>query len=152
MAQSVVMKPSMVAMLGWIIPEPLAMAPMVTVFPPNSMLRASSFFIVSVVRMASRASIDPALESPATRASIPASIGVTSSCTPITPVEATTTSSALTGRRSATSAAMRRAAAIPASPLQVLALPELTITAWAWPSARCSLVTTRGWPITLLVV
>ena len=32
-AQSVVTKQSMVPMLGWIIPEPLAMAPMVTVLP-----------------------------------------------------------------------------------------------------------------------
>ena len=36
MAQSVVMPQSMVPMLGWIMPEPLAMAPMVTVLPPSS--------------------------------------------------------------------------------------------------------------------
>ena len=35
MAQSVVMKQSMVPMLGWIMPEPLAMAPMVTVLAPE---------------------------------------------------------------------------------------------------------------------
>ena len=51
-------------MLGWIMPEPLAIAPRVTVFPASSMLRASSFFIVSVVRIASRASIEPAFDSP----------------------------------------------------------------------------------------
>jgi|GEM_PF-4555552 len=136
MAQSEVMKQSIVAMLGWIMPEPLAMAPMVTAAPPTSNSTAISFFMVSVVRMASRASMEPAFESPATRASMPPSIGATSSWTPMTPVDATTTSSAFTGRRSATRAAMRSAAAMPWSPLQVFALPEFTMTAWARPSAR----------------
>ena len=43
MAQSVVMPQSMVPMLGWIMPEPLAMAPMVTVLPPSSTVTAISF-------------------------------------------------------------------------------------------------------------
>ena len=57
MAQSVVMKQSMVPMLGWIIPEPLAMAPRVTVFSTQGAgEKASSFFTVSVVMMARAAS------------------------------------------------------------------------------------------------
>ena len=56
MAQSVVMPQSMVPMLGWIMPDPLAMAPMVTVLPPSSTVTAISFTFRSVVRMAWAAS------------------------------------------------------------------------------------------------
>ena len=42
MAQSVVMKHSIVPILGWIIPDPLAMAPMVTCFPPMVQVTAIS--------------------------------------------------------------------------------------------------------------
>jgi len=102
--------------------------------------------------IASLASIDPPLERPFTRSGMPASITDTSSCWPMTPVEATTTSSVFTGRYWDTSSAMRRAAFRPSSPVQVFALPELTIIAWARPSARCSWVTIRVWPFTLFVV
>ena len=42
----------MVPMLGWIMPEPLAMPPMRTVLPPMVVSTATSFFTVSVVMMA----------------------------------------------------------------------------------------------------
>ena len=52
MAQSVVRKQSMVPILGWIMPLPLAMPPMRTVLPPTVVSTATSFFSVSVVMMA----------------------------------------------------------------------------------------------------
>ena len=79
MAQSVVRKHSMVPMLGWIMPEPLAMPPMRTVLPPTSVSTAASFFTVSVVIMAWAAASDPA--APASReaysAGMPSSITAT---------------------------------------------------------------------------
>ena len=53
---SVVTYASMVAMLGWIMPLPLAMAPMRTVPPEMGSSYATSFFSVSVVMMAQAAS------------------------------------------------------------------------------------------------
>ena len=52
MAQSVVAKHSMVAMLGWIMPLPLEMPPTFTVLPPISTSAAASLGRVSVVMMA----------------------------------------------------------------------------------------------------
>ena len=59
MAQSQVRKASMVPMLGWIMPEPLAMAPRRTSRPPSSKETAISFFRVSVVMMAVAAASEP---------------------------------------------------------------------------------------------
>ena len=50
-------KASIVHILGWIMPDPLLIAPMVTVFPPSVNSTAASFLIVSVVLMDSAASI-----------------------------------------------------------------------------------------------
>ena len=83
-------------MFGWIIPEPLHMPPIVTVFPPSSMVTATSLFFVSVVMIALEASV-PLPVSPfnsGTMASIPLQIRSIGSCMPITPVDATNTSSA----------------------------------------------------------
>ena len=55
MAQSVVRKTSMVARFGWIMPEPLAMPPMVQVLPPAVNCTAISLRCVSVVMMPSAA-------------------------------------------------------------------------------------------------
>ena len=55
MAQSVVRKTSMVARFGWIMPEPLAMPPIVQVLPPAVNCTAISFGCVSVVMMPSAA-------------------------------------------------------------------------------------------------
>ena len=96
MAQSVVTKQSMVPMLGWIMPEPLAMAPMVTVLPPMTVVTAISFFSVSVVMMAWAASSEPPsfFSCPASTGT-PASMAAMFRVWPMTPVEATTKSDGL---------------------------------------------------------
>ena len=64
-AASVVMNPSIVAMFGWIIPEPLHMPPMRTVRPPRSTSAWAVFGTVSVVMIArAAASPDCALRLP----------------------------------------------------------------------------------------
>ena len=95
MAQSVVMKHSMVPMLGWIMPEPLAMAPRVTVLPPMEQVTASSFFTVSVVMMALAAASEPSLDRAAAAWGRPFPMASMFSSWPMTPVEATTKSSGL---------------------------------------------------------
>ena len=151
MAQSVVMKTSMVAMLGWIIPEPLAMPPMWQVLPPTVNSTAISFLTVSVVMMPTAAASPPSVDRPATSSSMPPAMGSRFRGWPMTPVEATTTSVALTPVALATSSHMASAISMPLA-LQVLALPELQMTAWAMPSAMLFLVTVRGAPLTRLVV
>ena len=83
--------------------------------------------------------------------SMPVSTGSMGSGWPITPVEATTTSSSGIPRAAAAPAHMALAISMP-SALQVLALPELQRTAWAIPSARWAFVTARGAPFTLFWV
>ena len=98
MAASVVTKQSIVAICGWIIPEPLAMATRRTVLPPSSSSRKASFVRRSVVRMASAA---PATSSPsdASSAGTAAAIVSTGSRTPMAPVEDVRTSSARDAER-----------------------------------------------------
>ena len=97
MAQSVVRKHSMVPMLGWIIPLPLAMPPMRTTLPPMTVSTAASFFSVSVVMMAwAAASLASAEWSRAAYSSgMPSSMTFTFRVWPMTPVEDTSTSSGL---------------------------------------------------------
>ena len=134
-AASVVMNTSMVARLGWIIPLPFPMAPIRQVFPPISNSQAASFITVSVVIMASAAALFPSYESPFTRSSMPSAIGLIFNGCPITPVEATITSSLSMPRASAVSPHIFSAISIP-SALQVLAFPLFTMTACAMPSAK----------------
>ena len=63
MATSVVINTSMVAIFGWIMPLPLAMPPILQVFPPISNSTARVLGTVSVVMMPSVASSDPSVES-----------------------------------------------------------------------------------------
>jgi hypothetical protein len=56
MAASVATNPSIVAMLGRIMPAPFAMPVTVTTWPPTSTRRDAAFGCVSVVMMASAAS------------------------------------------------------------------------------------------------
>ena len=93
MAQSVVRKASIVAMLGWIMPEPLAMPPMEHSTPSTSNSTANCLSSVSVVMMAFAASTLPSGDSASTRLCMPSEIGWSESGWPITPVEATATSS-----------------------------------------------------------
>ena len=150
-AVSVVINTSMVAMLGWIMPLPLAMPPSRQVVPSISNSTAIFFMTVSVVIMAFAASSSPVSDRDAVRVSMPLAMGVIFSFCPMTPVEATITSSLLMPSFSATRALICSAISIPLL-LQVLALPLLQITAWAMPSAMCCLVTVRGAPFTRFVV
>ena len=135
----------MVAMLGWIIPEPFAMPPTRQGFPFR--MNAN----VSVVMIASAAASPPVSERPADSASPAARIGSMGSGSPITPVEATITSFSATPVIRAARPHILRAFCSP-SALQVFALPLLTTTACAVPSAKCSLVTAIGAPLTLFCV
>ena len=79
MAQSVVINTSIVAILGCIIPEPLAIPPILQVFPPISKLTAISLTLVSVVIMPSAAFSLPTADNDFTRLGIPFLMGVISS-------------------------------------------------------------------------
>ena len=143
---SVVMKPSIVAIIGSIIPEPLAIPPIRTVRPPIWISAAASLGNGSVVMMA-RAAADPwSLASPRNAAGSAARILSIGSATPITPVDATRTSATEHPTSRAVSAAMSRAARNPSSPVQALAHPLLTTIARATPplALRCSRETRIG--------
>ena len=151
MAASVVTKQSMVAILGWIIPEPLAMPPIVQVLPPSGNRTATSLRLVSVVMIASAASALPVSEREAASAGMAEVMGASGSGWPITPVDATITSSDEIRSAAAALPHMAFAMSTP-SALQVLALPELQRNAFAWPSFRCACVTRMGAPLTLFCV
>ena len=140
MAQSVVMKASMVPMFGWIMPEPLAIAPSLTSLPPTVQERAISFFTVSVVIMAVAAASEPSVDRAAAAVGIPASMASMLIAWPITPVEQTTKSSA--SRPVALAAAAHMASAFSWLPgQQALALPLLATIPQATPFSRWSMVT-----------
>ena len=147
MAQSVVTKQSMVAMLGWIMPLPLEMPPTFTVLPPISTSAAASLGRVSVVMMAVAAAWEPWALKDFTSSGMPAWMGSMGSTWPMTPVEATTTSWGSMPRAWAAKSHMAWAFSTP-SALQVLALPELQMTALAAPSAMFFWVTRMGAPFT----
>ena len=132
MAQSVVTKHSMVAMLGWIMPLPLEMPPTFTALPPSSTWAAASLGRVSVVIMAVAAPREPSGLRDFASAGTPWAMGSMGSTWPMTPVEATTTSWGEIPKAWAAKSHMAWAFSTP-SALQVLALPELQITAWAKP-------------------
>ena len=72
--------------------------------------------------------------------------------TPITPVEATSTSSFLILNALAQRWVIFFAFDKPSSPLQVLAFPLLIIIAWAFLLIKCCLVIVSGAPFTLFFV
>ena len=153
MAASVVRKHSMVAMLGAIMPLPLAMPPSLHVLPPRGKRTATSLETVSVVMMASAARVPPAGVSSSESASLPKFFWKGSSVMgwPITPVEATITSSAFTPMYCSTREHMPSAISMPLA-LQVLALPLLQMTACAMPFSTCFCVTRMGAPLTRFCV
>ena len=140
MAQSVVMKHSMVPILGWIIPEPLAMPPIVTVLPPRVRETAISFFLVSVVITALAAASEPLSFSCSTRGPIPFSMASMFSVWPMTPVEATTKSVGFNPVALAAAAHIRSAFSWPMG-AQALALPLLATIPRHTPSSRLPMVT-----------
>ena len=94
--------------------------------------------------MASAASWLPSRDSLETSCGTPVSNGAVGSCTPMTPVDATKTSSA--GMQSAWAAidCMACAAARPGSPVAALAMPEFKMTARALPPAATARETCTG--------
>src|SRR3989344_6267318 len=97
MAASVIMYASIVAMLGWIMPEPLAQPPSVIFFPLMETCTAISLTAKSVVKIAI-AALCPCwvfFPSPPTSAGAAFSIFVYGNGLPIIPVEATTTAVSL---------------------------------------------------------
>ena len=89
--------------------------------------------------IASAAAVAVRADRPAASAGMPAAIGSMSSGWPMTPVEATTTSSVGHAERICARAAHIASAISMPLALQVLALPLLQTIAWRMPSARCCL-------------
>jgi hypothetical protein len=153
-AASVATKLSVVAMLGAIMPAPLVQPSRVTRLRPIVTVRWASLTPRSVVRIAAAKSPNPSGLSAAAAAPMPSwTLGIGSGW-PITPVDATSTSRAVTPRAPAVDVAIARAAARPAGPVQALALPALTITARVLPrlARRCSAETKTGAALTRLPV
>ena len=129
---------SMVAMLGWIMPEPFTKPPTCTVTELLSAwgagpAKAASLGWVSVVMTAQAASwaASGVAASASTMAGTPFTYGSKGSCTPMTPVEATSTSCSSQLSTWATRAQAFSAHRRPGSPVAALALPELRTTARA---------------------
>ncbi len=144
-AASVATNPSMVAMLGWIIPAPLAM-PVTVIFAPSiTTWRETALGTVSVVMMAAAASAHASSRRFATAAGIPATRRSTGRCSMITPVEKGSTARASTPSALATAAQVARASASPVAPVPALAIPVFTTRARIrGRPARCSRQTVTG--------
>src|SRR5688572_2981006 len=143
---SVVRNPSMVAIWGSIIPEPLAIPPILNDPCGVSTVMACSFGNGSVVMMARAASLPLEAERARAAARIPATTRSMFRVTPITPVLATSTSSGVHPTAAAVSTAIMRAWARPTSPVHAFAHPLLTTTARAMPcvSPMCRRDTMTG--------
>ena len=138
-AASVATKPSMVAMLGRIIPAPLAMPVMVTVLPPSCTWRLAALGTVSVVMMPSAAFSQFSAQASPSAAGRPAMMRSTGSGSMITPVENGKICSGDTLNSRANAIQVARALTSPGSPVPALALPVLiTIARMPCPAARCS--------------
>ena len=122
----------MVAMSGWIMPDPLATPTSSTVRPPTSARADAPFGKVSVVPIA-RATCSQLAGGAAAASASPASALSTGSGTPMTPVEDTNTSSGAQPVIHATLAAIASTASRPAAPVKALALPAFTTSARARP-------------------
>ena len=134
-AASVVRKPSIVAILGSIIPEPFDMPPTVTFLPPIVTVAHASFERVSVVIMAFAAARPwvPVRPSALVAAFIPARSLSTGRRRPITPVDATSTWCGSSPSSPAVTSAERRASSSPCSPVHAFAQPELARIACTLP-------------------
>ncbi len=128
-AQSVKTKPSIVARLGAIMPDPLTMPWMVTRTPSTIALAVAPLAKVSVVPIAAVAAAKPALPSAAWAAATTPVALSRGKGTPMTPVEATNTSSARQPIAAATVSTWARLASRPAEPVKAFELPALTIRA-----------------------
>ena len=151
-AASVRTNASIVAILGSIIPEPLAMPATVTGHPSTSAVTIAVFAKVSVVRMASAASARPFASSSAAAARMPPRIRGMGRRSPITPVDATNTCSGGTPIAFAARCAISLASRRPCSPMATFAMPLLTTTARACPSRMWARHSSTGAPTTEDVV
>ena len=143
-AASVKMKPSIVAMSGAIIPEPLMIPTSVTGRPSTTAVVTAPLAKVSVVMIVAAASSHPH-GSAAKAASSPASALSMGSGTPITPVDATNTSDGTHPIADAARAAIASTAARPRCPVNALEFPAFTTSARACPStSACRHHSTSG--------
>ena len=149
-------KQSIVAMLGLIMPQPLAAKPSLTL--PSGSLTSSApvSACLSVVRMAA-AKCSAALASPPpgrapAAAAMPGSILSMGRCTPMSPVEHTATRSTGSRRWLAVSSRILAASASPCLPVQALAFPALTTTARRWAQSLVSRVSRTGAAAAALLV
>ena len=126
---SVCTKQSIVAKLGWIIPAPFACAVSRTVPEGSSTASVARLANLSVVRIASAASRSPSCRSSPRAARIPRVTASPSSCTPITPVEATATCSSRTWETIAAPPCIFAAASMPRPPVAAFAFPEFATIA-----------------------
>ena len=129
---SVVIKASMVHIFGWIMPEPFAIPPMVTVSfrPRRSNVTATSFSFVSVVMIAFAARC-PASQS-LSSCCLPAYVipcfqtSRSGSCIPITPVEPISTpSSGIAKDLCRFFCRLLDNSSMPSAPVHAFAMPEL---------------------------
>ncbi|MNI69101.1 hypothetical protein D3C73_1248320 [compost metagenome] len=121
-------------------PAPLAMPPTVNCLPSASVpVKTASLDTLSVVMIAVAAAEPPSSDSSRKAASTPGRILSMGNCSPIRPVEHTTTSEAEIPSTSATFSAVAWVFWKPWGPVQALAPPELRTTA----STRPSLTTWR---------
>ena len=142
---SVAKKPSMVAMLGRIMPAPLLMPVMDTVAPPTWAWALNALGKVSVVMMPSAARAQWSACASANAAGRPASMRSVGRDSMITPVEKGNTCSGATFSKPARAWQVERARAKPSAPVPALALPVLmTIARTPLPAARCSRLTCTG--------
>ena len=145
-AASVVTNPSIVAIIGSIMPEPLAIPPTKMSCPAIVARADASFGNGSVVMIARAAAAPWSAASARSATGKPERIFSIGRATPITPVEATSTCGTGQPISRAVSDAISRAARYPSSPVQAFAQPLLTTIARATLSdrSRCSRERTTG--------
>ena len=139
-AASVVMKPSIVAMFGSIMPEPFDMPPTVTFLPPIVVVTHACFGFVSVVITAFSA-LSPCsavVPSACFAAFMPARRRSSGRRRPMTPVEATKTYLGSIPSSPAVTSAESFASFKPSSPVQAFAQPEFARIAWILPPLTIS--------------
>ena len=149
---SVVMKQSIVAMLGEIMPAPFTHPPMRTRCSPRSNEIATSLARVSLVMIAAATSgpfFGPSLETSSSARGVMRVIGIGR---PITPVEHTPICERLRPSGTATASHIALASSMPCTPVQALALPEFAMIARSSPLRRWDCETRTGAAFTRLVV
>ena len=123
----------MVAMLGWIMPAPLATPTMRQRWPASAKLACATLGPTSVVRMACEKASMPPGERRVTASGSASRTFLSGRTTPMTPVEATKISLSSQRSSSAARARVRRAASRPSRPVTAFAQPALTTTPFTRP-------------------